>query len=461
MRIYRYAFLLSWMLMLFTPLCATGQSAKENYLKAKIAIEEGNPNLAVQYLDLCENQLGGSNLRIESMRANCYYQLDDFVKAKIAVSRYFEMTNGKSLQGESHENMVELSKEIDAGLQRAEDEFHRKKKEEKENNLKEVEQEIELAEEEEARKVLSMNEKNERYLYNLATTTRDINALTLYQEVSKDAGFTKRTEEINAEVDKHNNPDKYLIKAVNEKALKEVEYLIGLGGNKDLKDSNGNSLLHLTVETRDAAMQKMLVEKGANLESKNNKDETPLLYALVKDEFQMMQNLAQLGANALAAKSNGATALQYAVVYTTDSRATTLLLKKGGDANDTFIYNDTTMTPLYFATYFRKDAALAQTLLDHRADVNTGKEGYTPLIAAVLRNDPALVKLLLTRGADVNAKGMHGWTALHFAARENHAELVSALLAARADRSAKDQWGRTARNVAYENETKDALRALK
>ena len=439
----------------------SAQSAREHYAQAKKAFEDGEISACMSSLGSCESQLGGSNARIEAMKAQCYVQNDDWVKAKIAFRNYLNMLSYSDHSGESWEQMSELGKEIDAGLRSADEAFKQKIIDEKAANLKAVEAKISQNVTAKQARAENANQKNGDRLYSYAVNTRDVNALNLYKEVAAASGSSERVKKVNEEVDKHKNPNKYLLEAVLAKNTVEARYLIGLGGDKDHFDANGNSLLHLTVNTGDDNMQRMLKEKGADLEARNSNDETPLMFALKKGKYAMFSTLLGLGANAKAATKNGASALHYALRYTKEVAATERLLQKGADFNKVLSKNDTIMSPLYYAVYYRQSAPLVQTLLTAGAPVDEGKQGWSPLMAAVLIHDADLVTKLISNKANVNLTGIHSWTALHFAGRENQPKLVETLLKAGANLKMKDEWGRTARNVARENEAKEALAALK
>lgn len=447
--------------LLCLPAGVKAQSAKENFNKAKYALEDGNTSGCLIYLERCETELRGSNVKIEALKAQCYAQTDEWVKAKIAFRNYYYMLDAADRAGETWDQMEELGREIDKGLEDQENAFRKEKEDEKKENLRQVEETIRQHETLTAEKTNKINERNEGALYRTAMTTRDPNALALYKETVGDAGGTSQVRQIEQELDKQKNPDKYLLPAVLDRNTAEAEYLISLGGNKDLKNSDGKSLLHLTVDTDDKATQEMLQQKGANLEARNSNDETTLLYALRMDRYELCRNLLDLGADPKAVKRNGVTTLHYAVTFANNADIAAMLLKKGADANKPFAYNDTTMTPLYHAVYYRKSRQLIQTLIDGGARVDEGKEGWTPLMAAIVIHQPELVSTLLKNNARVNMQGIHGWTALHFAARENQPDLVSALLKAGADKKIADEWGRTPKNVAYENDTHASLKALR
>src|SRR5690348_16325382 len=86
---------------------AKAQSAVENFNKAKYALEDGNTSGCLTYLERCEAQLRGSNVKIEALKAQCYAQMDDWVKAKIAFRNYDHMLDVADRGGETWSQMEE------------------------------------------------------------------------------------------------------------------------------------------------------------------------------------------------------------------------------------------------------------------------------------------------------------------------------------------------------------------
>lgn len=80
----------------------------------------------------------------------------------------------------------------------------------------------------------------------------------------------------------------------------------------------------------------------------------------------------------------------------------------------------------------------------------------TPLIGAVLANNPAQVKQLLASGANPNEGQFFGAPALHWALRHHNADIVQALITAGADLKATDAGGSTALMWAAYNEAPDS-----
>jgi ankyrin repeat protein len=111
-------------------------------------------------------------------------------------------------------------------------------------------------------------------------------------------------------------------------------------------------------------------------------------------------------------------------------------------------------------------AALLDTGIS--VDARTDASGQTPLMHAVLDDDPArgvaTVSFLLARGADVNAATDTRKTALMYAASRRAAgsgPLISALLAAGAKRELKDQDGKDAATMARDAKNAEASALLR
>jgi ankyrin repeat protein len=86
------------------------------------------------------------------------------------------------------------------------------------------------------------------------------------------------------------------------------------------------------------------------------------------------------------------------------------------------------------------------------ANINVrGSHGETPLIKAILCDDPRIFRFLLERGADVNISTMNGYSPLTFACLQNNFEYVRSILSYSVDLSAKTEEGWTALLVASTN----------
>lgn len=119
------------------------------------------------------------------------------------------------------------------------------------------------------------------------------------------------------------------------------------------------------------------------------------------------------------------------------------LLKKGADANKTYIYKDRyshikkTETPLFLACR-TNNVELAKLLLENGADANKTYKTQTPLFLACKTNNVELAKLLLEKGADVNYRLSEGGTYLHEACKDRYVEMVELLIEKGADLNIKE-----------------------
>jgi uncharacterized protein len=88
----------------------------------------------------------------------------------------------------------------------------------------------------------------------------------------------------------------------------------------------------------------------------------------------------------------------------------------------------------------------------NRANINTrGAHGETPLIKAILCDDPRIFRFLLERGADVNISTLNGYSPLTFACLQNNFEYVRSILTYPVDLSSKTDEGWSALLVASTN----------
>ena len=129
------------------------------------------------------------------------------------------------------------------------------------------------------------------------------------------------------------------------------------------------------------------------------------------------------------------TALHQAALHA-HAEAADLLLERGADIHAIGTIggiNSTGHTPLHWAV----DAsltAIARSLIDHGADVNTTDgQGSTPLHQAAMTGQTEIADLLLANGAAVDARDALGWTPLIWAARLNHPTAVQLLIGNGAD----------------------------
>ncbi|HYI15313.1 MAG TPA: ankyrin repeat domain-containing protein [Thermomicrobiales bacterium] len=137
-----------------------------------------------------------------------------------------------------------------------------------------------------------------------------------------------------------------------------------------------------------------------------------------------------------------------------------LLLRDPGVINS---HSHDGWTPLALAAHFGAHAS-ARLLLAAGADLavrSKNPTGNTPLHAAVAGKRHEIVELLVDAGADVNAQDADGWTSLNLAAHEGIPETVSLLLAHSADPTIPANNGQTPVQTAEREGKTAALEILR
>ncbi|HSH39047.1 MAG TPA: ankyrin repeat domain-containing protein, partial [Chthoniobacterales bacterium] len=117
-------------------------------------------------------------------------------------------------------------------------------------------------------------------------------------------------------------------------------------------------------------------------------------------------------------------------------------------------------TPLLLAIS-NQDGAIAQRLLDRKADVNIADQtGTTPLLKATMQHDAAMVQRLLDAGANVDVADHTGTTPAMIAASYDNGELLRALVSRSSNLNAADVHGRTAAHHAIASRNQAAVELL-
>jgi uncharacterized protein len=145
------------------------------------------------------------------------------------------------------------------------------------------------------------------------------------------------------------------------------------------------------------------------------------------------------------------------IVNSGDIDSVKLFLEAGFDPN----LADSKGTPILSLAVRAQYLDMAQLLLESGADVNkiSVDRGYSPLMDAVQKGDPAMVSLLLDRGAKTNLKSKDGQTALVVAAGRGDDILAKILIDHGADPTIGDNLGMSAASYAklFNNEKMLAL----
>jgi hypothetical protein len=197
--------------------CATylsGQDAIDYYNSAKAALERGDTEIGLRHLNNCQNILGGSNAKIESLRFQAFYQKGRFLDAAKAFKNYDDLLPNELKNSVAYNELKTLNEEVWKQL-------NAEKKAEEERLKNEIERDLTTLKnkninyENESKSAYSkFLEKNANELAKVALEKNDSVMLAFYKTQFSDKGKTNKSVEL--ELDKKVNPIKY-------KRLDEIE----------------------------------------------------------------------------------------------------------------------------------------------------------------------------------------------------------------------------------------------
>ncbi len=221
---------------------------------------------------------------------------------------------------------------------------------------------------------------------------------------------------------------KRMFAAVRNGHADELARYADMGGDLNLFDHDGWTMLMHTVPHEQPQMARQLLALGANPELKDTDEGFTTLYrAAIRGSVSIVSVLLEAGVDTEATDGEGRTALMAAVMEMQHACVERLLT--GGasvNAQDTL-----GAAPLYLCARYGQAETL-KLLLEWGADPNLATAtGLSPLISAAWVGDAAKTAMLLQAGADVAWQDDRGRTALSIAESRGFDEIVSLLNSAR------------------------------
>ena len=150
-----------------------------------------------------------------------------------------------------------------------------------------------------------------------------------------------------------------LLEATHNGDVNTVRALLDAGGNVNLKDETGRTLLMFAALKNHKEVTQLLLDRGADVNARNNSGETALSFAAREGHPEIARALLAKGADVNAEDSSGS-------------------------------------APVVYATQFNHPATLKVLLEEGRADVS-GKQGQKA--TRVAKDHPDLLELLRKAGA--------------------------------------------------------------
>jgi ankyrin repeat protein len=196
--------------------------------------------------------------------------------------------------------------------------------------------------------------------------------------------------DVNIEIGGKGSP---MLGAAQAGSLEIVKLLISKGADPNKRTTMGATALSIAVSKNNIEMVDLLIDAGANFTrggDPGHKEFSILTVALASKQIKMVEHLLKRGAN-----PNGGSGLPLAfAIMMKNTKSMELLIKKGANVNF------------------------------------SGKNGFRPLMTAVVEGDKEVISLLLKHGADPKQKDNQGLDAFAWAKKykSKGAEVLKSLL---------------------------------
>ncbi|KAJ3547132.1 hypothetical protein NM208_g1667 [Fusarium decemcellulare] len=241
---------------------------------------------------------------------------------------------------------------------------------------------------------------------------------------------------------------KNLTLAVEMHAPNTLSFLIDkLHDAVSMKDSLGNTLLHLAVKQDNLEVVNLLLDRGSDVNISGSRGRTPLHEAAAEGKLENMSKLLDYGAEVDKPDESSDTPLLTAAVED-DVDAISILLDAKANVNIRCGDEDTALYAAVCAGQFRA----TKQLLEAGSDISIARhEGWTPLHAAA--DNLAIMQLLVGYGPNfnINVKKDDDWTPIHLSASWGCPDVTKFLLDSGADPNLTNDLGESPLQVAIDS----------
>ena len=249
--------------------------------------------------------------------------------------------------------------------------------------------------------------------------------------------------------------DQRLIEAVKAADVNAVRALLDQRADATVTEADGSSALHWAVQNDDVETAELLIRAGTYVNATNRYGVGPLQAACTNGSPRMVGVLVNAGANVNAALPAGETVLM-TCARTGNVAVLKILIERGADVNAEESWRG--QTALMWAAAGNRAEAVA-LLLEHGADLHARSKqvhtagylppgertvptrvigGFTPFLFAVREGASTTAKILLDAGASLTETGPDGTSPLVIAILNGHFELAAFLLDQGADPNVED-----------------------
>ena len=275
--------------------------------------------------------------------------------------------------------------------------------------------------------------------------------------------------------------------AAKENFADMLTLLIRKDANMDIISHYGNTPLELAVYTGSDLCAYLLINSGANINSHGSKDGgTPIQYAVIKKQPALFMHLLRKGADLAIQNKAGYTVIhqiadneafpealqtelnspynrsKYDNIYGTDFTDPTAILDTLVSRGAAIFKRDTLGYKALHLACKKNNILVIDYLLKNKDNLNDQENSRkeTPLICAIRNKHEELALKLIRKGADILLCENDKWTALHYAARDGFRKATLEILKRKPDINAQMNIGWTALHLAAWNKQTEVANLL-
>ncbi|WP_353272555.1 ankyrin repeat domain-containing protein [Wolbachia endosymbiont (group A) of Urophora cardui] len=244
-----------------------------------------------------------------------------------------------------------------------------------------------------------------------------------------------------------------LFNAVRQNNLSEVDNLLSMGADVNIRDRRNWTPLHCAADNDNKLdISRAILNRNADIEARTNVGETPLHIANAYGQLKIIELLIDKGASLEAKTNDGLTPLHVAIQHNSATPEIIEFLLNKGVNIEAKTKDD--WTPLHYAV-FKDRLDIVKVLSSRGANIEAkNKDGKTPLdlaiqgnytdivgflkqtqldkklLTAIENGDLPEVRKFVSQGASVNAieVGIFGRKPIHIAAEKNYKDIIEFLL---------------------------------
>lgn len=225
--------------------------------------------------------------------------------------------------------------------------------------------------------------------------------------------------------------------SILQKDIEILKLIMDCGCNLDLKNSKGQTALHVASELKLEEFVRLLCASGADPDVQDNENKSPLAVATVKGHQKIMDILSEKFKASVMYRTKDGSTLMHLAASALNSSAALGFIKKGIPIH---MPNKEGVKCIHVAS-IKGHVEVVKAIVGKGASVDSRtKDGFTPLHLGVKFGKYDLVETLLGLGAELQLKALKGGqTALHLATQLiDGEEIVELLIRSGADVDAVD-----------------------